>query len=467
MGRNILLVEPDYRSKFPPLGLMRLSTYHNQMGDLVTFVRGKDPEARLKRWHRVYVSSLFTFELKRTVETARYYSACVPSIKDVFIGGVGATLLPDYIRKRVPGCTIVEGPIDQDNRLEAGSPSLHLVVPNYRMLEAVSYRYVPDDAYFCRTTVGCIRKCPFCAVPTLEPRFYYAKSIRNQISEVKNLYGEKRDLVLLDNNVLASERFPVIAQEIRDEGFHRGARFVGVLRTVDFNQGIDARLIDDKVAGLLSEICLSPVRLALDYDAMIEPYQMAVRHLAKKGFDTFTTYVMYNFQDTPESFYKRLRCSVELSKELNVRITSFPMRYIPINEPARGYVGKRWKWRFLRGIQCILHASKGLVWPTSGFFEKAFGKDAEEFIRIVSMPDRYIIERDRHESEVDAWASEYGRLDAVARNEFLDLLSQLHKGTSRRSLADTSRFAPLLKHYYTDDIGEDQLRLTDIVEEIP
>jgi len=38
---NILLVEPDYRSKFPPLGLMRLSTYHRGRGDYVAFRRGE------------------------------------------------------------------------------------------------------------------------------------------------------------------------------------------------------------------------------------------------------------------------------------------------------------------------------------------------------------------------------------------------------------------------------------------
>ena len=74
MKNNILLVEPDYRSKFPPLGLMKLSTYHRDNGDVVTFVRGLNDEVAGRHWKRIYISSLFTWELPRTVKTIKYYS---------------------------------------------------------------------------------------------------------------------------------------------------------------------------------------------------------------------------------------------------------------------------------------------------------------------------------------------------------------------------------------------------------
>lgn len=52
MGK-VLLIEPDYRSKFPPLGLMRLSTYHEKMrGDRVVFARGKQPHLLDDKWDR-------------------------------------------------------------------------------------------------------------------------------------------------------------------------------------------------------------------------------------------------------------------------------------------------------------------------------------------------------------------------------------------------------------------------------
>ena len=97
---NILLVEPDYRSTFPPLGLLRLSTYHKAKGDHVTFVRGRDSRLRELNWHRVYVSSLFTWELPRTVRTIGFYRPCVECDDDLIVGGIASTLLPNYIQER-------------------------------------------------------------------------------------------------------------------------------------------------------------------------------------------------------------------------------------------------------------------------------------------------------------------------------------------------------------------------------
>src|SRR5262245_35618911 len=120
---NILLVEPDYRSKFPPLGLMKLSTYHKGQGDNVTFVRGNDHNLQGVKWHRIYISSLFTWELPRTLKAIEFYSHAVDDIKDVYVGGVGVTLLPTYIQER-SGCTVIEGQLDKPNMLGRGSRAI-------------------------------------------------------------------------------------------------------------------------------------------------------------------------------------------------------------------------------------------------------------------------------------------------------------------------------------------------------
>src|SRR4030042_1901955 len=110
--KNVLLVEPDYRAKFPPLGLLRISSLHKANGDSVTFARGRQEELRNSHWHRIYVSSLFTWELPRTVRTIQYYSRSVAKPENVYVGGVGATLMPDYISDRVQ-CTVIQGPGDR------------------------------------------------------------------------------------------------------------------------------------------------------------------------------------------------------------------------------------------------------------------------------------------------------------------------------------------------------------------
>ena len=38
--RKVLLLEPNYRNKYPPMGLMKLATYFRQRGDDVRFFKG-------------------------------------------------------------------------------------------------------------------------------------------------------------------------------------------------------------------------------------------------------------------------------------------------------------------------------------------------------------------------------------------------------------------------------------------
>ncbi len=113
---NILLVEPGYKSKFPPLGLLRISSYHKECGDNVTFVRGTDEKLRSLKWHKVYVSSLFTYELPRTVKTIKFYRQSVDSSDDLIVGGIGATLMPEYIKDHVD-CRLLIGPLSDPHML--------------------------------------------------------------------------------------------------------------------------------------------------------------------------------------------------------------------------------------------------------------------------------------------------------------------------------------------------------------
>ena len=65
--KNILLIEPSYKNKYPPLGLMKIASYHGPEGkkDNITFIKGEDKSVLNKAWDRIYITTLFSFEWKK------------------------------------------------------------------------------------------------------------------------------------------------------------------------------------------------------------------------------------------------------------------------------------------------------------------------------------------------------------------------------------------------------------------
>jgi hypothetical protein len=95
------------------------------------------------------------------------------------------------------------------------------------------------------------------------------------------------------------------------------------------------------------------------------------------GIQHLSNYVLYNYTDTPEDFYQRLKLNIQLNNELGTRIYSFPMKYIPLGAKDRSYIGTHWNRQYIRGVQCILLATHGMVSPNAVFFRAAFGNSQE------------------------------------------------------------------------------------------
>src|ERR1700680_1473962 len=96
--KNILLIEPGYKNKYPPLGLMKIAQYHGPRGkrDRVRFVKGCDPSALTQQWDRVYVITLFSFEYARISETIDFaIRAANGHTNKVFVGGIAASLMTE------------------------------------------------------------------------------------------------------------------------------------------------------------------------------------------------------------------------------------------------------------------------------------------------------------------------------------------------------------------------------------
>jgi len=432
--RNILLVEPPYKTKYPPLGLMKIAAYHKRLNDRVVFVKGCVPEMRADRWDRVYVSSLFTYYWKQTVKAIEYYQNSVPRRSDVIVGGVLATLLQDDLESAT-GATIIPGLLNTLGILDPDDKTrIDTLTPDYSIFNDGNFTYELQNCYLGYATRGCPNECAFCAVHQIEPDFNGYLPLRRQIQLIEELYGEKRDLILLDNNVLGSDRFKDIIQDIKALGFGKGAtysyknkagRITTLRRYVDFNQGLDARLLTEKKMALLSEIAIRPTRIAFDDIRFRKLYEEKVRLAAKYGLTHLSNYILYNFKDHPTDFYDRLKINLDLNEELGLQIFSFPMRYVDLKCKNRlastpGNIGKHWNAKFLRSIQCVLIPTRGLVGTKRDYFLKAFGKDHDEFNKILLMPESYIINRFDHEGDgsTDLWWSQLCSLSDWERDIF-------------------------------------------------
>jgi hypothetical protein len=352
---------------------------------------------------------------------------------------------------------------------DTGGPAIEGYVPDYSILDQIEYKYPVRDAYFAYASRGCIRKCSFCGVPKLEGDLRETESIADIVRSVEERYGPKKDLVLMDNNVVAAARFREIIAEIRDLGFEAGAKLnrgrVPVQRRVDFNQGVDARILckDPMYLRELATICLSPLRIAFDHLGLRKPYTQAVRYAHSFGLTDLSNYMLYNFHDSPADLFERMRLNVTLNEELGIRIFSFPMRFQPTDRPDRGHVGEKWNRHFLRSMQVVLQATGGIVSGSPQFFKRAFGDTYEEFEEILIRPQRMIFNREWYETmggkpEFEQYQSDMGRLSAGERAELLGLLAlgePAEYPDYARAFAGTP-LARALVHYFPLSRSEEQ-----------
>jgi len=451
-GKNILLVEPGYKNKYPPLGLMKIAQYHGPRGkkDNVVFIKGNDPKAYSVAWDRVYITTLFSFEWEKTAETINYILDAVGGdTTKVFVGGIAASLMPDAYRQEPGwfGLRVITGLLNTPPAQSLGLSKeqgdfyaddtngmpIEDQIPDYDILNQISYKYPVHDAYFAYASRGCIRKCSFCGVPKLEGALYDTPSLSLIVNGIEQLYGSKKDLILMDNNVVASPRFKEIMGEIRELGFGVGAKLKrgkkSLKRRVDFNQGVDARILakDPMFLRELASACIDPLRIAFDHWGLREPYEQSIRYAHKNGLTQLSNYMLYNFHDTPEDLYLRLELNIRLNEELGIRIYSFPMRFQPTDKKERTHIGEKWSKYQLRSFQIILQATHGVVSGAPKFFKHAFGSNKQEFLDLLLLPHSFIFHREWYErqggkEEKSAFVRIFNTLSADEKKDLAEFL---------------------------------------------
>jgi len=193
------------------------------------------------------------------------------------------------------------------------------VAPPNKLIGDVVWRHNPSATF---TTRGCIRECPFCIVPIAEPKY-------------EELMDWEALPVICDNNILASSKdhFEDVVSKLKG------------LRGVDFNQGLDARLLTKWHAELLCGLDLKMVRLAWDWIGMEAIWLSAFQTLLDVGFraSDIQSYVLIGFNDDPEDALYRLQTVKKLGARPN------PMRYQPLDSIKRNeYVHPNWTDRELK-----------------------------------------------------------------------------------------------------------------------
>jgi hypothetical protein len=178
------------------------------------------------------------------------------------------------------------------------------------------------DAVF--TSRGCIRHCSFCLVPKLEGAL-----VELDDWEVKP--------IICDNNLLATSQahFDRVIERLLEAG----------LKGVDFNQGLDARILTEHHAEQFARLPKDTIiRLAWDHISTEKLYLQTFERLINAGVKAsqIRTYVLIGYKDTPEDARYRLEKIRSLGALPN------PMRYQPLDAKRRNaYVGENWSEELL------------------------------------------------------------------------------------------------------------------------
>ncbi len=244
--KKILLIEPDFpipkksknHSLFLPIGLLKIGSYHQLLGDKVQLVRGNIERSSIDMYpDEVMVTSIFTYWSSYVAKSVKHYKTLFPKAK-ISVGGIFASLLAKEC-KRITKCDEVHVGLYKNGKAEN-------IEINYSLLnEEIDYQII-------HTSRGCFRKCNFCGTWKIEPNVSHKESIINEI--------KKNKLVVYDNNLLANPNIENILSEIRDFKLKKKCIIS------ESQSGLDGRILLQKpfLAGKLKNARFHNPRIAWD-----------------------------------------------------------------------------------------------------------------------------------------------------------------------------------------------------------
>lgn len=247
---------------YPNLPLMKISAWHKRQGDSV----GWYSPMFSGHMDRVYMSKVFSFTPD--------YEYCIDA-DEVISGGSGYAI------------TMHEG--REQYRADPSLPDeVEHSYPDYSLynIQQTAYGFL---------TRGCPRGCSFCHVAAKEGRR------ARKVADLREFWSGQREIILHDPNILAcADHEDLLGQLIESRAW------------VDFNQGIDIRLITEKNLALLQQVKLAKVHFAFDCPEDWKNFEEKARMIkAVTGWDkdhrAVCVYILCNYNTTIQQDIERIQ----------------------------------------------------------------------------------------------------------------------------------------------------------------
>lgn len=258
---NIGLIDVDGHN-YPNLVLMKLSAWHKAQGDNV-------------EWYDLFAEHYDIVYKAKVFSTTPDYSYAITNTDKVVRGGTG------YAIHGAGG--------EQYNR------DYDVTLPDYieHIMPDYSIYGITDTAYGFLTR-GCPRGCMFCIVGKKEGL------CSRKVADLSEFWNGQKNIVLNDPNILACRDWRNLLDQLADSG-----------ALIDFNQGLDARLLTEEKCKALDRLRIKEIHFAWDRyedkDKVLPKLQMFSELCkGKVGNHNAIVYVLVNHTSTIEQDLERI-----------------------------------------------------------------------------------------------------------------------------------------------------------------
>lgn len=253
---------------FPNLALMKISAWHKAQGDTVEWCLPLD------KYDVVYQSKVFDETYSPDIDW-------VPMADKVIKGGTGYGL---------------------DNKLP---DEMEHIYPDYSL-----YPEPTKNTAYGFLTRGCPRGCDFCIVASKEGRRSY------KVADLSEFWRGQKKIMLLDPNILACRVHLSLLHQLIDSKAY-----------VDFTQGLDIRLTNERNIELINRIKIKQIHFAWDnakddLKPYFEQYKALARHKPHGRYGT--VYCLTNFGSNMEENLYRIYTLRDLGYDPYVMIYDKP-----------------------------------------------------------------------------------------------------------------------------------------------